>query len=207
VEGRDASDRPLVSTTIDVVCGPDGATELHNFDVVTSPDGVHFHVDNRAGEPVSLNGAGRDFRPGVSEQTALIPPGEYEIACWPSSKHSGQEPETQTVHVTDPNGLFVRPALKCPEGSPQAGGATLDYASDARGTKGEPVDIARDVLVGLESSDEVIAVGYPEAEFPQVAVLRDGKQVAHLRYSPAEKGEWLLGGYSACDPGVIDLSK
>jgi hypothetical protein len=201
----DAGNEPMVSTTIDVVCNADGTTELHNFDVVTSPDGVHFHVDNRAGETVSLNGTGRDFRKGVSEQTSQIPPGEYEIACWPGSLHSGEEPETQTVRVTDPDGLFVRPAMRCPKGQPTSGSVTLDYGSNSRGTEGEPTDVARDVLRGLEPADELILVGYPEAEFPQVAVVRDGDQIANLRYSPSELGGWLLGGYSACDPDMVDI--
>ena len=203
----DSGNQPLVTSTIDVICNPDGTTELHNFDVVTSPDGVHFHVDNRAGETSSLNGTGRDFRPGVSEQASLIPPGDYEIACWPGSLHNGEEPETQTIRVTDPDGLFVRPGLTCPEDSPRNGYATLDYGSGSRGVKGEPVDIARRVLRGLRSSDEIIPVGYPEAAFPEVAVVRDGDQIALLRYSPSEKRGWLLGGYSACDPKMVDLSR
>jgi hypothetical protein len=197
----------MVSSTIDVICNADGTTELRNFDVVTSPDGVHFRVDNRAGETASLNGTGRDFRPGVSEQASPIPPGEYEIACWPGSLHNGEEPETQTIRVTDPDELFVRPGLRCPEDSPRSGAATLDYESGSRGVKGDPADIARRVLRGLRSSDEIIRLGYPEAAFPEVAVVRDGDQIAHLRYLPSENRGWLLGGYSACHPKMVDLSR
>lgn len=196
----------MTSTTIDVVCNQDGTTELHNFDVVASADGIHFRVDNRAGETVSLNGTGRDFDEGITVQVALITPGEYEIACWPLSMHTGPEPETQTIHVTDPGGLWVRPALACPEGTPGSGYATLDYGYGSPGKKGDPVDLARRVLRRLEEDDEVIPIGYPEAEFRDVALMRHNKQIAHLSYSPADDRGWLLGGYSACDPKMVDIS-
>lgn len=189
----DLGNQPMVSSTIDVICNADGTTELRSFNVVTRPDGVHFHVDNRAGETTSLNGTGRDFRPGVSEQASLIPPGEYEIACWPGSLQNGEEPETQTIRVTDPDGLYVRPWLKCPEGSPASGRATLDYGAGTPGVRGDPVTIATRVLHGLKPDDEIILIEYPEAEFPEIAVVRNGDQIVHLGYSPRRKAAGCSG--------------
>lgn len=202
----DAGNEPMVSSELAVVCNADGTTQLNNFDVVTSSDGVHINMDNRAGETVSLNGTGRDFEEGITEQVSQIPPGDYEVACWPLSKHSGPEPDTQTILVTDPKGLWARPGLTCPKGTPGTGSATLDYASGASGEKGDPIELARRVLRRMDTTDEVVTVGYPDAEFREVALIRDNKQIAHLSYSPTEDGGWLLGGYSACDPKMVDIS-
>jgi hypothetical protein len=89
-----------MARVIEVICDPDGMTILLTKDVAVSRDGVHVRVDNKAGEPISLNGAGLDFSEGMDEQVALVPPGELKIACWPHSDHEGPEPETVAVQDT-----------------------------------------------------------------------------------------------------------
>lgn len=195
----------MITSVLEVTCLEDGSTELPNVDVAASADGVHVSVDNRAGEAVSLNGMGRDFSAGVTEQVAQIPPGDHEIACWPLSMHEGDEPPRQTIHVLDPDERWVPPELSCPKGQPTTGSATLDYGIDTPGKQGDPVDLALEVLRGVEGTDEIVAVGYPEAEFRQVALIRDEEQIALLSYSPTDDGGWLLAGYSACDPSSIDV--
>ena len=187
---------------VEVICSEDGSTEVQNSEVAAQPDGVHFRVDNRAGEFVSLNGTGRDFSEGVTEQAAPIAPGEVKIACWPGSMHRGPEPDRIAVAVHDPNSYWVAAELECPRDT-LVSSSTLDYASHAKGGMGNPESLAREHLKGLQESDKVFVAGYPESEYRDVAVERDGEIVAIAGYSPTDDGGWILGGYSACPSSAI----
>ncbi len=191
-----------IPALLDIVCHADGSTELQNEEVQASRDGVHIRVDNRAGESVSINGAGLDFAEGVTEQVARSVPGELKVACWPGSMHTGPEPDRLAIQIHDPEGYWIPSVLECPKDDPVAS-ATLDYVSDSVGAKGDPVEIAREKVKGIEADDAILTVGYPEAEFRQVGVERDGVTIALLSYSPAKEGSWLLAGYSACDSARI----
>ena len=191
-----------IPSRLDIVCHADGSTELQNEEVQASPDGVHIRVDNRAGESVSINGAGLDFAEGVTEQVASSAPGELKVACWPGSMHAGPEPDRLAIQIHDPESYWIPSELECPKDELVAS-ATLDYVSDSVGTKGDPVEIAREKVKGIEADDGILTVGYREAEYRQVAVERDGVTIALLSYSPAQEGSWLLAGYSACDSAGI----
>lgn len=194
---------PDVPAVLEIVCHEDGSTELLDTDVRAQPDGVHMRVDNRAGEFVSINGAGLDFSEGVTEQTARTAPGEVKVACWPGSKHTEPEPERQAVRIHDPDGYWVHAEMECPR-DPAIAETIIDYADDGSGAQGNPEDLARDDLKGLEPDDEISTVGYPEAEPRQIAVERNEETVALLSYGAAQKGGWYLSSYSTC--GSSDLS-
>ncbi len=190
-----------VPARLDIVCHGDGSTELINEEVRASADGVHIQVDNRADEFVSLNGTGLDFSEGVTEQVARSAPGELKVACWPGSKHTDPEPKRLVIQIHDPEDYWTPSELECPDQLIVS--AVLDYISGPVGTKGDPEEIAREKVNGIEADDEIITVGYPEAEYRELAVKRDGETIALLSYSPAQEGSWLLGGYSACDSAGI----
>ncbi len=195
--GADPRPTPEIAPVLEVICHADGSTELVNEDVRAQADGVHFRVDNRAGEFVSLNGTGMDFSEGVTEEVTRTPPGEIEIACWPGSMHREPEPEAVPIRIHDPEDHWVPAELGCPDGRTN-GSTVLDYAYGSVGMKGDPTEIARDQMKGIASDDEIITVGYPESEYRQVAVVRDDAVVALLSYSPDDVGGWILGSYSSC---------
>jgi hypothetical protein len=187
-----------------VICYEDGTTEVTTDEVQASADGVHIRVDNRAGEFVSLNGTGLDFSKGINEQTSNAPPGKVEIACWPGSKHRGPEPPTTPVRIIDPDDLWTESKLECPPGD-MMGEAILDYGSAAEGEQGEPEEIAREQIEGLKDEDEIVTLGYPESQFRSVGIVRDGKTIAAVSFSPTEDGGWQIGGYSNCDSAHIRM--
>lgn len=199
----DAASSPVpVDNVLDVTCREDGTTVLQDSEVVAQRDGVHFRVDNRAGEFVSLNGTGMDFSEGVSEEALRVEPGDVRIACWPGSMHGGPEPERLPITIHDPDGHWVPAELECPRDK-LIQDSILDYASHSAGEHGDPVDIARDALKGLEEGDRIFTAGYPEAEYRDVAVERDGETVAIVGFSPTDDGGWVIGGYSSCPSSKI----
>lgn len=202
--GTDPTARSEIPTRLDIVCGADGSTELVNDEVGVQADGIHIQVDNRADEFVSLNGVGLDFPEGTTTQIAQAAPGELAIACWPGSMHEGPEPERVTVHVHDPDNHWTFAELECPgeEGIVSTAG---DFAPDSEGISGTPEEIARAEAKGIEDTDAVESVGYPDADRRQVAVQRNGRTVALLSLSLAPNGGWLLGGYSACSSSGISV--
>jgi len=191
------------SSLLKVICYDDGSTELLDDTVKASADGVHIQVDNRAGEFVSLNGTAIDFGEGITEDVAQVAPGEAKVACWPGSMHRGPEPKRLPVTVIDTAGHWRPGELGCGEDSLIAG-QTNDYADGSPGIEGEPVDIVRENTPGLEEGDEVVPIGYPEANYGRaVGVKRDGAFVAIIGFTPTDKGRWLIGGGSTCaDSGI-----
>lgn len=151
---------------------------------------------------MSLNGIGLDFAKGVTEQVSRVAPGEVKVACWPGSKHGGHEPKRIPIRIEDPGNHWIASELDCPRDKVVAN-AILDYVSGSTGTEGDPEKIAREQVKGIESGDQIFTVGYPEAEYREVAVERAGEIVAILSYSPAQAGGWLLARYSACNSARI----
>jgi hypothetical protein len=197
--GRAPEEAPAI---LEVVCREDGSTELRDTEVRAQPDGVHIRVDNRADEFVSLDGAALDFSEGVTEQVTRAAPGELKLACWPGSKHTEPEPERQLVQVHDPGGHWVEAELECPRDEAIAD-SILDYASGGSGTMGDPEEIARSEMKGLEDDDQITTVGYPKAEPRHVAVERDDETIALLSYEAARQGGWFLGSYQTCGSAGI----
>jgi hypothetical protein len=200
-----ATNQPNVSeipARLDVVCQADGSTEVVNDEVRASPDGVHIQVDNRAGEFVSLNGTGLDFSEGVTEQIARAAPGELRVACWPGSKHTDPEPEPIAVRIHDPEGHWIPGELECPRDELIVA-STLDFASNSDGHRGDLEEIVRETVEGVGSDDTIRTVGYPQAEYREVAVERNEETIALLSFSPGSNDGWLLGGYSACSSAGI----
>jgi hypothetical protein len=209
---RPAPDRPTsvdpatgrAADPLTLTCTREGGTELSASQVEAQADGVHVHVENRSGEPASLNGLGYDAEPGSSDIVTSTPPGSVDVACWPFSGHEGPEPDTTRLDILDPNAYFVSSELEC-EGN-LSWSQVNDFIAGAEGTPGEPVDIARDRIHGLEPGDELLPTGYPEREdAASIAVVRNGSTVAVAGFQRADDGGWLLGGGSGCDETDIRL--
>lgn len=185
---------------LQIVCTSQQATLIQQGStVVTRPDGVLVTVDNRAGEPVTITGLGVDFGPGVHTRVLAAPPGRVDVACWPSSGHSGGDPPpTRPVVIADVGGFWVSPKLDCPVGSAESR-LIADHVADADGQRGDPVDLARQTDV-VEHGDVVQDAAY--ARSPGVVrVRRDGRTIAVLHYHrphDAEQSRWQLGTVQRC---------
>ena len=191
----------------EIRCTRDGTFEVLTPRVAASSDGVHVHVRNETGEPVSIGGFGPDVEQADEIVVARTPPGEVDVSCWPYSKHGGPEPETERVLIVDPRSYWVDPELECaPTGATgTTGGSIYDYVSPAHGEKGQPVEIAHRRLNGLRQDDTLEPAGYPDAEYPLVRVLREGRVAAVMNFGPAGDGGWLVEGFSSCpEVGIHD---
>lgn len=181
----------------EIVCRRDGSTELLTPSVDARADGVHVRVENQSGEDVSMNGLGGDFRQGVSEAALSVPPGRVEVACWPYSRHGGPEPSTTPLEVTDSQSHWVRFELECPQDD-LIGSSISDYAGGSTGKKGDPVDIVRQAVKGLASSDVLERARYPEQANPVVRIIREGDMVGVAGLTLTEEGGYLLESFSSC---------
>lgn len=120
----------------------------------------------------------------------------------PRKMHTGPEPKRFPVQIHDQRNHWRPAELEC-SGDDLIANATPDYVYGAPGSQGQPEEVARQKLKGIEPGDEIVTVGYPEAEYRDVAVERDGKTLAIIGLSPTEQGGWLVGGYSACPSAGI----
>jgi hypothetical protein len=72
----------------------------------------------------------------------------------------------------------------------------IDYAPDARGKPGDPLDLARAAVAGLQTGD-VVERSDP-AEVGAVRIVRAGELVGNVTYASDETGGWLLDGGWLC---------
>jgi hypothetical protein len=164
-------------------------------------DGVHVLVKNTSGRDLLFQWElGGDNAPeGERELVLPVPPGVSEIRCQDPAEDAGAPDGYVELEVVDPDGIYVSTELEC--GSKQRVGWINDFIMGATGDP-DPVASARERLQGLEPDDLVEAAGYPEAQTPQVRVVRDGKVVAVVDFLDDGQGGWLLGGGEACDVGI-----
>ena len=160
---------------------------------------VVSHLD----EPASVNGWGFDVDPGGSSWVMGVAPGVVGTACWPFSGHdSGEEPPTTAMEIVDPGGLYVDPEVDC---TGEVGSYIADYAApgpdhDVR----IPLEEARDEIRGLESTDELVYGGYPEAVNAPVLVVRDSDVVASFSFAGTERG-WTSPGGTICGDAKLSV--
>jgi hypothetical protein len=185
------------TSTVRIVCEADGSTTLLTPEVHVRPDGFTLRVRSDLNEPASINGFGMDVDPGATESVTTTPPGRLEVACWPFSEHGSQEPPTQTLTISDPEGLYVSADLECPSGDDGAWTDVLDYASPVKGSFASPIDAAAEYL-SLEPTDELRQAGYPEQQSAPVIVVRDGDVVASVGVALANNGKWYVAGANGC---------
>ena len=194
---QNGSPDPPVPQVVAITCLPDGSIRLSTDRVLARSDGVHMELVNRVDEPTSVNGLGMDL--GANEERDLvsgIAPGIVELACWPFSEHGGgDEPATTPLEVLDPDGLFVSGDVEC-DGVMSNSIADFVAAPDDRGPP--PIDVARGLIDGLLTTDEVRYAGYPDGP-GAVIVVRDGEVVASYSIVHfAENDRWVVEGSSIC---------
>jgi hypothetical protein len=197
---------PLAPDTALVACTDQG-TEVLTPVVRPQPDGVHFRTDNRTNLSLlfdfeaSEGGVfGTNAPPGdhaVDADTGFaLAPGEIKVRCADTEDPDWPDTPWSTLTVEDPEGLWAPASV---EGCDLVSNGIVDYAQDAVGEQGDPVDIARRELGGsLEPGDEVRAAGYPESAQPTVAVVRDERVVMVVQYVPDSQGGWLRSETTAC---------
>jgi hypothetical protein len=193
---------PPLADAVELNCHPDGSTTLTTPIVHTHPDGVHLRIRNMTGESVSLAGLAYlgDARPGTTDGVVAAAPGDVRVACYPYSRHGGPEPPGRQLQIRDVGRYWVDPELECAPGTLILGGVA-DYGVPRngvlRGEQGSPVDLARRHR-SVKPGDIVELAGYPEASHPIVRVVRRGRTVQTLFFSPAEGGGLLSSSEEGC---------
>jgi hypothetical protein len=169
----------------EIVCEPDGATQVLTPEVVVQSDGVHIHVNVLLEEAAFLDGfrwvgIGPKIQPGERDLVTTDLPGSIDVACRPESQRDSEsfEPGTAALDILDPEGLYVSEELECLPGDDTAGWTT-DWAPPGpdRDPPVTPAE-ARSVLERLEPGDLVAYAGYPERPGYQIAVKRDERTIA-----------------------------
>jgi hypothetical protein len=179
--GTEDEPRTGASPTLEVVCRDDGATVLTPI-VAAAPDGVHIRVRDESGVGyVIVRPRGLPWISWSSGDSGLddefvrpVPVGEAIVSCATIGDDSQPQP-TQgeaVFEVIDPDGSFTNWVPSCPYDSMVA------FAVQPEPRESDPLDIVRDHLSGLRTSDKLSIAGYPEDsqadEHPWVAIERNG---------------------------------
>lgn len=95
--------------------------------------------------------------------------------------------------VKGPTGSYVPIGMDCPTSNQDSG-----VGESAVRFQGDPVEVARQHLSGLEYDDAVERAGYPSDEKPIVRVVRNGDVVAMATFKGDEEGGWLIETLLTC---------
>ena len=200
-----ASAENRVPDVASVTC--QGATISADTSVVAAqPDGIHievttigetpvaFHVAEDAGRDSAVSSQGRGTNDPTGELVLTSPPGRYVLSCTaPQEGGVG----IASLDVVDPNGSFVPAEPECSSG--EGWGMSPAYVPGAAGDRGDPVEIARMRLTGLEDGDAVERAGYPQAGGTAIVrVVRDGTVIAKAELFDDGQGGWLLSSLQGC---------
>jgi hypothetical protein len=205
-----AQEGPPNSVSIDfpdvaeIVCEADGSTTVRTPQVLVQPDGVHLRVVSRLDEPASVGAFRVDVEPGETAFVSTVAPGEVDAACYPYGEHGpgGAESEKAPVEVLDPDRVFVDGEVEC---SGEASSMIADFFKRPLDAGPVPLDVARSMIKGLLSGDEVLHLGYPEQGARQVAVRRDGTIVATFDFITFDGEEWhIASNYICSSSGLLE---
>ena len=142
-------------------CDSTGTIAPSSLTVDAQPDGVHVAVTNTADERIwftvsggessiyFVNQGGAD--PGERGEIVLgLPPGDAKVSCVLDSMRGIDTSPIADLLVKDPTGSYVPIGMDCPKSNQTSG----DAASAVR-FQGDPVEVARQHLSGLEYDDAV----------------------------------------------------
>jgi hypothetical protein len=200
------SGSPLPPDVAEVVCEPAGPRVLTPV-IRPQQDGVHLLVRNTFDEAVAVGlravsggGRGDGGPPGEFEIVFPVAPGNLIVTCSPGDADHGDPRWQAPLEVVDPQDLFVPYALDC--GGGQAMAQIIDYVPGAQGRRGDPVQIARDSIEGLSSTDVVDRAGYPsERQSTDEAIVRvvhEGSVVLTIHYRSDGQDGWLEDTRDSC---------
>lgn len=188
-----------------IVC--DGVDPIVQTPVVaTRPDGVHVEVSNPTEQAISFS-IGPDvgspdqlvasLAPGTVELVLTGAPGAMSFSCSPPPEE-GQAGVSGlgSFEVVDPAGNYVPAELECDTGSAYGSGAA--QPAGGVGFAGDPVQVARDHVSGLEFDDLVQRAGYIESEQPMIRIVRAEAVVGKVTLTTDGSGGWLLSSIEGC---------
>jgi hypothetical protein len=210
--GRSDSALTEPSEVAEFTCDETGTISPRSLAVDAQTDGVHIAVTNTADERISFTVSGHESStyvvtdsgadPGERKEIVLgLPPGDADVSCVLGSKGGIDTSPIAELRVADPAGSYIPIGMDCPKSSQAS-----DDAPGAVGFKGDPVEIARQHLSGLEYDDAVERAGYPGSEQPIVRVVRGGNVVAMATFNGAGEGGWLVETLVTCVNVLIGWS-
>jgi hypothetical protein len=188
------------ATTARIVC--DGTTVSVDTPLVAAqPDGVHLTFDaasetmftiiaGASSVDYALGPGGAPVGDVVMPQLA---PGRYDLSCRPLPNEGAAPGDTAPLEVIDPKGWYVSTALECEVGERPAQEQSRPVVES-----GDPVDIARARLTGIQPTDVVERAGYPEATSPEVRIVREGSTVGLVAFG-GTPGEWWTALLTSCE--------
>lgn len=208
----------LLPDVVEIVCTDRGAVALTPR-VQPRRDGVHLAIYNQTESkmfnltsPSGGDAGGRVARERVRNGWN-IPPGPHALGCFRDDASipfsDPDDPGYAHFTVVDPHGLWIDPALHCPESRPRA-----EIVTDERNrsfTRLPDMEaLIREHVPGLRSDDEIVRATYPEsaAKMEHRTLVRDGRKIATFYLSseedPAAESEylWSLKPYVCPGSGV-----
>ena len=202
---------PVGSTAVaEFTCDATGTIGPSSLTVDAQPDGVHVAVTNTADERIVFTGSGSDDSlmyvvgqgtadPGERKEIVLgLPPGDAHVSCRLASAGGIDTSPMADLRVEDPAGSYIPIGMDCPMASQATDRATS--------FSGDPVEVARQHLSGLEYDDTVERVGYPQGDKPIVRVVRNGDVVATATLRDDGQGGWHVDTLVTCVNSLIGWS-
>jgi hypothetical protein len=161
-------------------CRDNGMSGTGSFAV--QPDGPHLHISNPGGFrtfeltrvggrgvfPIHLNASGPSDR-----VEPFLNPGDYLATCSGASRAIvgglSTLPVMLSVHVGNPDGVWIDPAVHC---SPKRRALVPTTATDR--SRHDVPDSIRASVVGIGEADRIEAAGYPESSTNITFLVRRG---------------------------------
>ncbi|HET7235037.1 MAG TPA: hypothetical protein VFK59_01235 [Actinomycetota bacterium] len=193
----------------ELTCDGEGMVSAASSTVTAQPEGVHLAITNVGSTPVvfSVVGLGGDgVEPGERKETVWqSAPGELGVSCEAEPLDAGGAPSSTVLTIVDPNGYFVPSALECASG--EGYGSAPAYEEGATGFAGDPVQVVRDHVSGLEYDMQVERAGYPESAEPAIRIVRGDTVIGRVTLFDDGQGGWLPSAIEGCGGTLFGWSE
>jgi hypothetical protein len=188
------------SEVAEFACDGTGTISPSTSVVSAQADGVHIAITATGDVPVSLGiegVGGTGAEPGEREETVWsIAPSETTVSCGLMGGSGSDILSSAELVVVDPKGLHVPAELDCT--SDEGYGMAPSYGEGSTGVPGDPVQVVKDHVTGLEFDDRVERAGYPESEEPLVRIVRAGAVTGLVTLFDDGQDGWLLSSIEGC---------